>query len=558
MTLDWCDETYGTGACTASGSSGQECYHTKSTCQDPTNYNKGTKVYKFCMNDRPLPFPGENIRPYLLKEPRYLPTVIDPTFSKSNIFTNAKVALEMLDEQDNDIGLDPYVDNRSYDAESQGTFWRKLWARNIYYNAREVVIKRGFLDVTEGNYKTEKFIIDQVDLPVKGVCKIHLKDPLKKADRVQVPQATAGKVTDNPLSAGATTVNCDDTSGYSSSGDICIDDETITYTGKTGTSFTGCTRGAWGTTAAQHSQDAKIQLCYSKTSIHVTDIVDDILQNEIGFASGDVDTAGSFADEKANWIPAFNFTGIITKPTSARKVLQELCEQSFLNIWWDIDDQKIKVKSLHPDAPGNVTATLNDDENIAAPPVIDNNEDSRLSRIMVYFNKKSGTHDDDKWSSYDNAYMSFDADAEDSTEHGEKAVKVIYCRWVTSAAIAATLAERLHRRYRDRAISVDIIVELKDGDVKTADIVQMTTKGVVKVDGSDDTRFYQIVRKQQRSAGTIALRAIDTAFGFRYGFFAPAAHPDYDDATDAERKYAYFGDANGYVNSGQEKGFVFF
>lgn len=59
-------------------------------------------------------------------------------------------------------------------------------------------------------------------------------------------------LTDNPLSSGATTVNVASTTGFPTAGYITIESEAISYTNVTGTSFTGCTRGADGTTAASH------------------------------------------------------------------------------------------------------------------------------------------------------------------------------------------------------------------------------------------------------------------------------------------------------------------
>lgn len=65
-------------------------------------------------------------------------------------------------------------------------------------------------------------------------------------------------LSDNPLTAGATTVNVVDTTGFPTSGYISIDLEIIKYTGKTGTSFTGCTRGADGSSATSHSLGANV------------------------------------------------------------------------------------------------------------------------------------------------------------------------------------------------------------------------------------------------------------------------------------------------------------
>jgi hypothetical protein len=60
-------------------------------------------------------------------------------------------------------------------------------------------------------------------------------------------------LTDNPLTAVATTVNVGGVPSFDvGGGQIQIENERISYTAISGTSFTGCTRGASGTTAASH------------------------------------------------------------------------------------------------------------------------------------------------------------------------------------------------------------------------------------------------------------------------------------------------------------------
>lgn len=60
------------------------------------------------------------------------------------------------------------------------------------------------------------------------------------------------------ITSAATTITVDSTTPYESTGVIKIDNEIITYTGKTSTTFTGCTRGAYGTTAATHNDNAPV------------------------------------------------------------------------------------------------------------------------------------------------------------------------------------------------------------------------------------------------------------------------------------------------------------
>ena len=63
---------------------------------------------------------------------------------------------------------------------------------------------------------------------------------------------------DGAINNSVTTITVDDTSAFPTSGRIDIDTELITYTGKTATTFTGCVRGANGSTAASHSDNAVV------------------------------------------------------------------------------------------------------------------------------------------------------------------------------------------------------------------------------------------------------------------------------------------------------------
>lgn len=85
-------------------------------------------------------------------------------------------------------------------------------------------------------------------------------------------------LTDNPLTIGATTVNVADASLFPTVGFISIDAEIIFYTGKTATSFTGCTRGSLGTIAATHALNAQVD--HNVVSAHHNAPKDEIIAIE--------------------------------------------------------------------------------------------------------------------------------------------------------------------------------------------------------------------------------------------------------------------------------------
>lgn len=87
--------------------------------------------------------------------------------------------------------------------------------------------------------------------------------------------------TNNPLSSGATVVNVTDTAGYSpTNNNIRIDDEILSCTGTTATSFVGCTRGVLNSTATSHVLGSTILFVYfviehddNNANVYVTDSV---------------------------------------------------------------------------------------------------------------------------------------------------------------------------------------------------------------------------------------------------------------------------------------------
>jgi hypothetical protein len=101
-------------------------------------------------------------------------------------------------------------------------------------------------------------------------------------------------LTDNPLSDSATTVNVISTTGFPTAGYVTVEFEIIAYTGKTGTSFTGCTRGADGTAASSHSLGESVFL--NIIAAHHNSLKDEIkaieqnLSDRIGLPSASGET----------------------------------------------------------------------------------------------------------------------------------------------------------------------------------------------------------------------------------------------------------------------------
>lgn len=126
-------------------------------------------------------------------------------------------------------------------------------------------------------------------------------------------------VTNNPLSSGATAVNVTDTAGYpTGNNNIRIDDEIISCTGTTATSFVGCTRGDFSSTAVSHVLGSTIRDVYaviehddSNANIYITESASTNMQigvNRIPQAALDIYVGGPTTNELLFRVGSSNLT----------------------------------------------------------------------------------------------------------------------------------------------------------------------------------------------------------------------------------------------------------
>ena len=82
---------------------------------------------------------------------------------------------------------------------------------------------------------------------IGALAAIHVYDNTSKTDTLN-----------GAINASVTTITLDSTTDFETAGTVTVGSEQITYTGKSATQFTGCTRGANSTTAASHSDGAVV------------------------------------------------------------------------------------------------------------------------------------------------------------------------------------------------------------------------------------------------------------------------------------------------------------
>jgi hypothetical protein len=246
--LDYCGRTFGISPCLAAGS---PCYNTWRTCKYLAAYQNVGRTYRFCSADFPQVF--DDARPYVTSV-RWMPTEI-----KTNLTINARVVIEMADEPDTDVGVDPYWDQR---PSHPGTFWKKFLARNVNYKGRTLKIYEGRPGAPESTYVL-RWIGKLDNITVKGAkVSIESVDLLKDLAKIEVPPKVNAKLAADVASDYTLGISLtEDVDKFPSFGYVRTDDEIIRYESKDDTTkqLSTLSRGQFGTLAAEHQAKTKVQ-----------------------------------------------------------------------------------------------------------------------------------------------------------------------------------------------------------------------------------------------------------------------------------------------------------
>lgn len=564
LDLDTCSLSYGVSPCTASGAASASCYNTFSTCQDTAHYSLSTKTYRFMTADANIPI-GENIIP-CVKSVSYAPTRIK---LGKGLGYRSSCTITLQDFQHHDRGIDPYVESRTYDV-TQGTFFGKLLARNPYYNGRTIRIRTGYMNggYDTANFETREYIIEKIEGPdAKGNVNIIGKDVLKKIEneRVKVPEVSEGELSAS-LTVVATTFTLSPTgigSNYpSSNGILKIGDEIVTYTTRSSDVISGVTRGQYQTTAEEHDAGDGVQVCKKYDNENVVDIIYDILVNY-----ADIDTAfipyndnpadpDEWDDAKSLWLAAKNFSTLIAVPTGAQTLIEELSEQGLLVIWWDEEQQKIKLKPIAPPTYDEPIHEIYDDTVIAMDTAkLNAKDEERYSQIWAYYLPI-------KWAEVSNeedfkrVYVSADLGKEGDNEYGDSRKKVVFSRWFSTENEAREFTNRYLNGTKYTPSEIYFRTDAKDSSLNIGDYINVTTRARQDVTGAKARFQYCIMQKKWTKPGhELEFLACQSWFQFiRYAAIAADGTPDYIAADSATKmRYGFIAfDSTGKMSNGDE------
>lgn len=502
--LDYCEHTFGSAPCAAVGSGDDKCSNTFGSCHytrglvpaDPTSeYLKETKTYRFCEDRSPHPI-GLDAIPSLLSV-NISPAKIDLS---GGLGVRASVSLSFKDHPSSDIGIDKYVDDRSYIAFERGSYWTKLRARNANYENRPLRVLSGYLvdgAFDPANFITRYYIIDKMNV-TNGRATITAKDPLKLAgsNKAQAPKVSTGQLSADLLAGATTAILTPAGVGnleYPTTGKILINSEVISFI-RSGDDLTTLTRAQNNTLAKDHNADDTVQLCLEYDGEQVDFIVKDLLTNYASIDPVFIPDA-AWSAEIGTFLSG-GLSGIIAKPFDVFKLLKELAESMPHYLWWDERTAEIQLTALK--APPINADVIDMEGNIVAGTFKTSDKpELRKSTIFINFGQFDPTKKLDEPSNYQQTYARVDTDS--IVKYGSNEIKTINSRWIsnTNKGAALQLGALIGRRFSDVPREVSFSLEAKDSNFWVGQSVAVNHRDITDFSGLPVDTVFQLLSSKE-------------------------------------------------------------
>jgi len=484
------------------------CFNTFGTCQDPANYAKEVKTYRY-IDTISTPIEISDAYPAISENGvKFTPTRLQPG---GDLSIRGKVTVRLQDFTDPDAGgpkaasgnvVDKYNRLRTYDPESRGTHFGKLKARNEFYVGRPMRVLEGYMDepFSLANFRTREYIIEEIRGPgPRGEVEIVGKDVLSLAinTRAKAPTPSVGTLAAAMTAVQTTlTVGAGEGVAYDVDVNVRVDDEIMTVASRAADVLT-VTRGDGGTTAEEHDAGQAVQSCLTYVDEPVINVIQTLLENFSSVPPAFIPFVDWQAEEAAS-LAGYDVTTIISEPTGVTQLLKEIMEVTLIDLWYDDVAQEIKLKLETPFS--TVIGTI-DDESVILQNTLKTKDDQnrRLSRVLIWYGIRNFAQDLSEASNYGLANFDIEADKESVNKFNDERVKVIFSRWFDASndTQVQLTSQRLLARFGRVPVELSFSVDAKDVNTfNTGDVIDIKSRIIQDPTGANKVDRFQIIESR--------------------------------------------------------------
>ncbi len=445
---------------------------------------------------------------------------------------------------------------------ANGTFFGKLIGANDYYLDRKLTIYTGFYDGVTfdwANFEASLFFIKKISGPdSSGVFTVEGKDPLTMldGDQASVPYPTDGALTGVFAVGTLGVLDITDNTGFRVAGGVCrIGGELVRYSALVGGGAISVSeRGAFGSEDVEHESGENVKDSYYFEDAKSVDVIRSLIETYTPIDDQAYIPDTEWNTERDDNLSGELVTGVITDSTPVKNIIESICAQTYTSMWWNPEEQKIKLKAIGPSS--TPVMTLTDDGSIlqgAQKPVRDSAQ--LITQVRVYFEAIDYSASSTDKSNLRQTYIDLSPTAESAAGVGKAIIKRIYANYLPDSGLASAskMASRYLLQYKKGLTSFKFKLDVKDSQLNVGDSVTLDSALFQDSDGVNVLTDF-IVTEKDRDSGTIySYKIIATGFlvGARYARVGPDGGADYALASTFEREnYGYICGNDGLMSDG--------
>lgn len=333
------------------------------------------------------------------------------------------------------------------DEFTAGTFWTKFRARYPTLQGETLEVLTGTPDQALADMETREYVIDSFQVSADSAS-VTAKDPLVflQGKAAQAPDVNSGEI-DTAIAPGDGSLTLSpagigDTE-YTASGKLCLGGSEICSFTRVGDVCTLTARGLnLDGTGQDHDAGTKVQTVLEYSNATPSEIISDLLNNYTDVDPSWIDST-DWETQVDDYIGRL-YSAQITEPTAVSKLLDELCEQVGLIIYWDDLEQQIRLKPL---APNTSAESIDTDRMLADSFSVTEQHDKRVSQVWTYYAQRDPTKKLDEVNNYRRIAIGI---ADNEADYNQVAIKKVFSRWIdlTKRTTAERLNDMLLARYK--------------------------------------------------------------------------------------------------------------
>lgn len=435
---------------------------------------------------------------------------------------------------------------------SSGTFFGRHLGANPYFLDRPIRVYQGFLHepFSLSNLKERLYFIKKIDGPdEKGRVKITGSDVLSllDGDRALWPPASYGNLASSLTSSATGSINIGDNTNITAGTYVMIDSEICSVSVVTGgTNITLSGRGRFGTEAVAHDADAPVRRVGHSIDVNVVDRIYSLIDQG---TSIDVSTYINLTDwnaQRDTYLATDDVTGVITEPTPVKDILKDLCRQFQIALWWDDEEQLIKLKAIGPTL-ATATKINTTDHILDGGHAVKRDQSKAITQVWVYYDKidASKGNQPENFRSY---YVHIDTDLESASGYGAAKIERVFADQIpdSGTSTVSKIAQRIVARMREGQVEISFALDVRDASIAVGDTIEITTDLIQDAAGNPAPKYVMVIERNRKES-LVEYVAVPTGVevGSRYGYVGPDTLPNYTSATTAQRaRYVWIASAS--------------